>query len=136
MANCFSAALVIPFVYSDRSSLYEHKGNASGERYHTQAGGLADLRAAVYLQGSYLFNPGNINGVPTRMANLNNPNPDTRMSIPDQYLARGGLSYTLLPDWGLAVSLGGRMEGVPAKDFFGDSDGFRRPGFLPNSARG
>lgn len=199
----FSATLVLPFVYSDRSSLYEHKGNASGERYHTQAGGLGDVRiaaygwiwdpaklprgnvqlglglktptgqkdatdiftrtngptldyvdqsiqpgdggwgftaelyawrelfarTAVYLQGFYLFNPENINGVPTRIANLNNPNPDTRMSVPDQYLARGGFSYGLVPSWGLAVSLGGRIEGVPVKDFFGDSDGFRRPGF-------
>jgi hypothetical protein len=30
---------------------------------------------------------------------------------------------------GLAVSFGGRIEGVPPEDLLGDSDGFRRPGF-------
>jgi hypothetical protein len=37
--------LTIPFVNHDRSSLYEHLGNNSGQRFHTQASGLADMRA-------------------------------------------------------------------------------------------
>lgn len=36
--------VTIPTVYSDRSSLYEHKGNGSGERYSTQASGVGDVR--------------------------------------------------------------------------------------------
>jgi hypothetical protein len=40
--------LTVPFVYSDRSSLYEHD---RVNRYHTQAGGLADMR----LTGDYWF---------------------------------------------------------------------------------
>ncbi|MDX1951204.1 MAG: hypothetical protein SFY81_03420 [Verrucomicrobiota bacterium] len=44
-------SLTIPFVHSDRSSLYEH---GRIQRGHTQAGGLADVR----LVGSYwIFNP-------------------------------------------------------------------------------
>ena len=35
----------------------------------------------------------------------------------------------MLPKYGLAVSLYGRMEGVPVRDIFGGSDGFRRPGY-------
>ncbi|HEX2101725.1 MAG TPA: hypothetical protein VHF69_13720, partial [Candidatus Synoicihabitans sp.] len=34
----------LPFTDHDRSSLYEHLGNASGQRFHTQAGGLGDVR--------------------------------------------------------------------------------------------
>jgi hypothetical protein len=49
-----SLSLTVPFVHADRSSLYEHKGNNSGERFHTQAGGLGDVR----LMGNFwLFNP-------------------------------------------------------------------------------
>lgn len=31
---------------------------------------------------------------------------------------------------GLALSMGGRMEGVPVRDAFGKSNGFRRPGYV------
>jgi hypothetical protein len=31
---------------------------------------------------------------------------------------------------GLALSIGGRMEGVPVRDAFGASNGFRRPGYV------
>ncbi len=51
------------------------------------------------------------------------------MSVSDQYLARTGFTYTLVKSWGLALSLGGRLEGVPVEDVFGDSNGFRRPGY-------
>ena len=51
------------------------------------------------------------------------------MSVPDQYQARGGLSYGFVNVPGLAVSLGVRLEGVPVYDIWGESDGFRRPGY-------
>jgi hypothetical protein len=199
ISSRFSAALTIPFVHSDRSSLYEHKGNASGERYHTQAGGLGDVRltgyawlwdpakmpkgnislgvgpkfptgdfyatdifirqtgpelravdqsiqpgdggwgftaeisgfvalfhrTSLYVQGGYLFNPENVNGTPTYRGNPY----EAVTSIPDQYFGRVGVSYYLVPSWGLSVSLGGRIDGVPVRDAIGDSDGFRRPGY-------
>ncbi|HEV8544343.1 MAG TPA: hypothetical protein VGR78_18290 [Verrucomicrobiae bacterium] len=37
-------------------------------------------------------------------------------SIPDQYLGRAGLSYEIWPSQDLSLSLGGRVEGVPAHD--------------------
>ena len=43
-------------------------------------------------------------------------------------LFRSG-SYVVLPSWGLSISLGARLEGVPVEDLLGDSDGFRRPGY-------
>jgi hypothetical protein len=33
------------------------------------------------------------------------------------------------PSQGLALSLGGRIEGVPPEDAIGDSEGRRRPGY-------
>jgi hypothetical protein len=182
--------LTVPFVHSDRSSLYEHKGNASGERYHTQAGGLADVRLTstvwlfapdkaptgnwalgvgvkaptgdyratdvfirpegptlryvdssiqpgdggwgvvldtqafvqivkhtfAYMNGSYLINPRELV-------------PETGYSVADSYLLRAGLSYALWPSKGLTLSFGGRLEGVPVEDWFGENEGFRRPGY-------
>src|SRR6185436_4263858 len=51
----------------------------------------------AYLDLSYLINP-------------QEQNPNTRYSIPDAYLLRAGLSYSIWPSKGLSLSLGGRME--------------------------
>lgn len=80
----------------------------------------------AYAQGSYLFNPRDKNGVETTTSRPGNV---TIMSVPDQYMGRAGVSYLLWPAHNLTVSLGGRIEGVPVRDVFGGSDGFRRPGF-------
>ena len=92
----------------------------------------------AYLQGYYLFNPQNVNGTrsPTvrRDAgpNIGGIDIDNGMSITDQYMARGGMIYTLSQKHSLSVSLGGRIEGVPVEDLNGNAgnqEGFRRPGF-------
>ncbi|NEV60424.1 transporter [Thiorhodococcus minor] len=191
---------VIPWVYSTRSTLYEHDNI---NRHTTSAGGLGDIRIAahywlldpaqrpdanltlgmgpklptgqydaqdtfytsqgpvkaavdqsiqpgdggfgwtlelngfyrfapdldLYLQGYYLFNPRNTNGVETT-PNDRPPNPYQAVnSVPDQYIARLGLNYAVKPAWGMVLSLGGRIEGVPVRDVFGASEGFRRPGY-------
>ena len=224
-----SAAMVLPFVYSDRSSLYEHDGV---NRHHTQAAGIADMRVGLYgwllnpadmpkgnvsfglglklptgddnatddfvapgggtvelpvdqsiqpgdggwgattevfafrqilprtmayFQGSYLFNPQNVNDTSTRNARgprgftlealqtrpqnaalwaraqalgyTSNEDFEDVMSITDQYLMRTGVGYTIWPKMGLMLTLGGRLEGIPVEDVFGSSDGFRRPGY-------
>jgi hypothetical protein len=46
--NRFSASLILPYIYIDRSSLYEHMGN-SGGRFHTQSQGLGDIRLIGYM---------------------------------------------------------------------------------------
>jgi len=51
------------------------------------------------------------------------------MSVADQNLFRGGISRPILGIRGLVASIGGRIEGVPVRDAFGRSDGFRRPGY-------
>lgn len=186
-----SMSVTVPFVYHDRSSLYEHKGNASGERYHTQAAGLADMRVgasywlfdpkndqnkgniaigfglkaptgdykardifirttgpqeryvdssiqpgdggwgySMELQGYYRLPAGFVGyGSAFYLFNPEGRVEETGFSIPDAYMARGGVEYALPFVHGLAVSLGGRIEGVPGNDAFGNSRGSRRPGF-------
>jgi len=80
-----------------------------------------------YLQGYYLFNPGNTNGVDTLIGDRNPY--EAVNSISDQYVSRLGLAYAVYPKWGLTLGLGGRIEGVPVRDAIGGSDGFRRPGY-------
>ena len=50
-------------------------------------------------------------------------------SVPDQYLARAGVNHIVSPKKALAVSVGGRFEGVPSHDLIGGSDGYRLPGY-------
>ncbi|MEO8737800.1 MAG: hypothetical protein ABI380_14820 [Edaphobacter sp.] len=83
-------------------------------------------RSDVYLEGQYLFNPANTNGVATFRSQPG----QSVMSVTDQYLYRAGLSQGVPKVRGLAVSLGVRGEGVPVRDLLGDSDGFRRPGSI------
>ncbi|MCC6232689.1 MAG: hypothetical protein IT580_08590 [Verrucomicrobiales bacterium] len=82
-------------------------------------------RLNLYANGSYLITPEEKNGVPTFRGNPF----EAIMSIADTYMGRVGLDYTLLPEWGLTLSFGGRIEGVPVHDAIGESEGFRRPGF-------
>lgn len=82
-------------------------------------------RLNAYVNGVYQFTPEEDNGVPTYRSNPY----EAIMSIADTYMGRAGFDYLLLPDWGLALSLGARIEGVPVYDAFGGSDWFRRPGF-------
>ena len=50
--------------------------------------------------------------------------------MPDVYTGRLGMSYGLLPEQGVSVSLGGRVDGIPYHDLIGKSDGFRRPSVI------
>jgi hypothetical protein len=88
-------------------------------------------RLYAYANGFYLFNPMNTNGVRTYRDSLN---PilanEAIMSITDQFMVRGGLSFYPMNNNKLNITLGARVEGVPVKDAFGKSDGFRRPGFI------
>ena len=79
----------------------------------------------------YLLNPREQNGVSTARGL---PPSSTAvaygsdvMSVPDQYLVRGGFNFT--KDKFIA-SAGVRYERLPAKDLIGGSEGFRRPGYI------
>jgi hypothetical protein len=82
-------------------------------------------RFAAYASGAYLFNPEE-----TSHTQRGGTNPITReLSIADQYLGRVGLAATFRRGGSWTTSLGGRLEGVPAEDRIGGSNGFRRPGY-------
>jgi len=87
------------------------------------------LHTTGYFTGSWLFSPQDTTGVKQgRSAPGENV-----ISATDQYLWRGGVSHPA-PNFkvlrGLSLSIGGRMEGVPVRDAFGSSNGFRRPGYV------
>ncbi len=84
------------------------------------------LKTMAYFQGQWLFSPVDTNGVPTYRKQVG----QGVMSVPDQYLFRAGASHNVPGLKHLALSLGVRWEGVPAHDVFGDSNGFRRPGYI------
>jgi hypothetical protein len=87
----------------------------------------------AYLDGFYLINPRETNGV--RTVNFDVPdftNGDKGLmvnSVPDQSMVRGGLARPVWKAIGLSASLGARWEGIPAHDLIGGSDGWRLPGY-------
>jgi hypothetical protein len=87
--------------------------------------GYRQLSHTLVLAGNlfYLINPRETNGVPRSNSAT------SIMSVPDQYAARLGLSYSSQLR-GLDFYLGGRLEGIPVYDLVGGSGGFRRPGYV------
>lgn len=84
-------------------------------------------RLSAYGAGTYLTNPRLHSSViiqpPTGGTDF--------VSVADEYSAHAGLSYLTRSAGGLAVSLGGRIDGVPVRDLIGGSDtSFRRPGYV------
>lgn len=218
ISNRLSVSANLPFIYYDRSSLYEHYGNSKTanpeqKRFHTGAQGIGDARlsaaywllnpakhinrnlsiglgvklptgdenvqdqfhrrkatdggdstitkavdqsiqlgdggvglsleiqgftslfknGSLYFNGFYMSNPRETNNTINRVITANSTDVDKITefhSVADQFVGRIGLNYVVLPSKGLAVALGLRAEGVPAKDLIGGSNGFRRPGFI------
>jgi hypothetical protein len=89
-------------------------------------------KASFYYNAFYMFNPQNTNDTYNNAVTKENvQNPITiKHSIADQFAARGGVAYALIPKYGIGVSFGGRIEGVPSEDILGKSEGFRRPGYI------
>jgi hypothetical protein len=85
-----------------------------------------------YVNALYMFNPTNTNGV-LRSPNLTKTGTgeeiplSNEFSVTDQYMIRGGARYSIK---GFQFMAGARMECIPSKDLIGDSDGFRRPGYI------
>lgn len=83
-----------------------------------------------YVSGAYLINPREQNDAYTTTPYPTGPSGAVRqLSVPDQYVGRAGVSYEVWPTKGIAVSFGGRIDGVPTRDLVGGSEGFRRPGY-------
>jgi len=88
-----------------------------GESIEIQGYFSAFKKASMYFNGFYLFSPKELNKA-------------TGFSVSDQFGARVGITYALFPKNNIAVSLGGRLEGLPAVDAIGGSLGGRRPGYI------
>lgn len=105
-----------------------------GVSVELQGYGQITKTLTAYFNGYYLFNPKETNNV------LRNPEATTidlvtgYFSVADQFAGRVGLSQSI--GKGLAIMLGGRVEGVPAIDAIGGSKGFRRPGYIVSAEPG
>ena len=86
---------------------------------------------SVYSNGYYLLNPREQNGMSTARGGTPSATAiaygSDVMSVPDQFMLRMGVNYALNH---FQFSGGIRVEGVPAKDLVGGSNGFRRPGYV------
>jgi hypothetical protein len=84
----------------------------------------------------YLANPRDVNGTPrsasvptaTAIATTSDV-----QSVPDQYLVRAGASLAVKR---FELSLGFRDDCLPVRDLLGNSDGFRRPGYIISAEPG
>ena len=93
-------------------------------------------RGMLYFNGFYLSNPKNVNSTLTR-GTLTGADPLIAYhSVADQFAVRLGLNYVLLPKQHISVSFGARVEGIPAHDLVGASEGFRRPGYIISAEPG
>jgi len=73
-------------------------------------------RVYGYAFGSYAVSPKARSDVEFR------PGSGVYWSVPDIYSARAGAAFSVLPDQGLTLSLGGRMDGIPLRDLIGGGD--------------
>ena len=86
----------------------------------------------IFAGGTYLSNPRDTNGtasLPFAIMGAGVPRNVRVNSVPDQYVARVGVATPAKRSKGLSISLAARIEGVPADDLFGDSNGFRFAGY-------
>lgn len=86
---------------------------------------------SIYSNGFYLFNPREQNGVSTARGSTSSSSAiaygSDVMSVPDQFSVRAGAQFTVKR---FLLSAGVRIEGLPAIDLIGGSNGFRRPGYI------
>jgi hypothetical protein len=86
---------------------------------------------AIYGNGYYLINPREQNGSRTYRETLSAGLANEAIcSVPDQYMGRAGLNYSIPSIKGLAVAAGIKLEGIPVYDLVGGSGDFRRPGYI------
>lgn len=86
---------------------------------------------SLYGNFYYLINPREQNGTSTSrggaVSATNAKYFSATMSVPDQYMARGGVNWMA---GNFNFSGGVRIEAIPSSDLFGGDKGFRRPGIV------
>jgi hypothetical protein len=83
-------------------------------------------RTYAYAAGSYMASPKAHTNV--RLS----PTSTVYWAVPDVYSARAGGAVSVLPDYGLSMSLGGRVDGIPVHDLLGggDDDTIKRTSYV------
>jgi hypothetical protein len=88
-------------------------------------------KVSVYGNFYYLANPREQNGTSTSRGGaqsaINIKHFNATMSVPDQYMARGGVNL-MVNHFNFAAGI--RTEAIPSSDLFGGDKGFRRPGIV------
>ena len=98
-----------------------------------EANTFYNFKSGLGLYGNfyYLINPREQNGKRTYRETLSPALANEAIcSVPDQYMARAGVSYSFKGIKGLGVAGGVRLEGIPVYDLIGGSGDFRRPGYV------
>jgi hypothetical protein len=88
-------------------------------------------KVGVYGNFYYLINPREENGVSSARGGTPSQTAidfnTSTMSVPDQYMVRGGGNFTFNR---FNASAGMRLECIPSSDLIGGDHGFRRPGYV------
>jgi len=104
---------------------------AIGYNFEVQGYKLLGTKSLLYYNGFYLLSPQNVNETEQFASDRKITDLMIRYhSVADQFAARVGVAYDLIPSKGFQVMLGTRIEGIPSYDLVGGSDGFRRPGYI------
>lgn len=92
-----------------------------GWGFMLQAQAFQRVREGIYVYGygAYTANPKDQTEIALAPTGANSL---LRWSVPDVYQARLGAAFSVWPDQGLTLSLGGRMDGIPKNDLFGGGD--------------
>lgn len=104
-----------------------------GLGFTTEINTYYKISPAISLYGNfyYLINPREHNGVSTARGGTSSAATISYgsdvMSVPDQYLVRGGVNVVLNR---FVLTAGLRKECIPVNDLIGGSNGFRRPGYI------
>jgi hypothetical protein len=104
---------------------------AIGYNFEVQGYQVLGTKSLLYYNGFYLLSPQNVNETEQFASDRKITDLMIRYhSVADQFAARVGVAYDLIPSKGFQVMLGTRIEGIPSSDLIGGSDGFRRPGYI------
>lgn len=104
-----------------------------GTGFTLELNGFYSITHKLSLYGNfyYLLSPREQNGVSTGRGSTPNATAinyfTSTMSVPDQYMVRGGLNYMANR---FNFSGGIRLEAIPSSDLVGGDKGFRRPGVV------
>lgn len=104
-----------------------------GTGFTVELNGFYNFSPALGIYGNfyYLINPREQNGTSTARGGVASATATkyftATMSVPDQYMARGGVNYMVNK---FNFSGGVRIEAIPSSDLFGGDRGFRRPGIV------